>query len=295
MKITVEHFPDEATSIYQKQRMEKMDIEIQTAKQFSQEKLDSMKNSQHITETSPKDLWTGLCGGLGVLLSFVVCIPIIGEGLIISFVSWIITLALGAFLDSTFNAEYAKLVENQKQSSERNITAENARCEATIQRIRDSAEVDCARYSENYQRLFDKQVQYQSLKLSKSASVKSIADWMTAGFARMIDSADRRIYVEQIEIPYSFKVYAHKIECPSGTFDFVKERKKNLNGPVEQAALAVAVASAIQTNIVMQYPHDKSGTNIVVNISPYSSDYGAAMIRMTYSAPNGNFVRLEDW
>ena len=297
MDVTVDRFPDEAVAIYKKQRMQRMDSDIQAERKLSQDKVEHIRNSLRFPKRPEEGSMLVICLCLGFVCGFAVCLPMNSIGAALS--SFLITLfsfeMAGCIMDELRLERYEKSVENLKESSTKEIQAEKARCEALIQQMRNSAEADCTQYRVRYQNRFDTQVQSQVLKLSDSETVRSIADWMTPGFSRMIDAADRSNYIEQIKVPYSFKVYPNRIESPAGVFDFMKERKQTLNGPIEQTALAIALASAIQTNIVMKYPQDTSGTNAVVDVSPYNSEYGSAMVRMTYSAPNGNFVNVQGW
>ena len=287
-------FPDE----YKRQRDLRMKREIEREKNKSKAKIESITNTLNRVENAPNSMGNmGLYMALGFGVSFLVCgsMCLSGEtenALIWFGISGSISLLVGLYAGKKGTENYRNSVEEATSESHMAISAEQNRCAEALKAILKRSQED----SEKYAKEFDKSVQETSVRLLlNSETVRSIADWMTAGFSRMIDVADRSNYIEQIRVPYSFKVYPNKIESPAGVFDFMKERKKPLTGPVEQTALAIAVASAIQTNITTKYPQDKSGTNIIVDMSPYTLECGSAMVGMTYPAPNGNFVRLEDW
>lgn len=133
-----------------------------------------------------------------------------------------------------------------------------------------------------------------SVRYAESALATEVINWMTEGFARTIDATDRRSHIERINVPFSFNVYTNKITCNLGTYDFEIKRCANLTSPLEQTAIARAIASAIQLNITMKYPKDASGTDFVLNISyAYAENHVSASI--TYTAPNGNYRSVQSW
>lgn len=89
-------------------------------------------------------------------------------------------------------------------------------------------------------------------------------------------------------------MYTNKITCNLGTYDFEIKRCSNLTSPIEQTALARAIASAIQLNIVMKYPQDESGTSISIYID-YNYSTECPTTTVTYVAPNGNYRAVEKW
>ena len=133
-----------------------------------------------------------------------------------------------------------------------------------------------------------------SVRYSESKLATEVIDWMSKGFSKTIDASDRRSHIEKINVPFSFKVYPDKISCPLGTYDFEIKRCANLNSPLEQTALARAIASSIQLNITMKYPKDASGTDFVLDIAyAYSENY--VSISIIYTAPNGNYKPVKQW
>lgn len=147
---------------------------------------------------------------------------------------------------------------------------------------------------ENYVKNFELAAQQESVKFAESSLAKEVIEWMTAGFSKTIDAADRRSHIERISVPFSFNVYANKITCNLGTYDFEIKRCSNLTSPIEQTALARAIASAIQLNIIMQYPTDESGTGISIYID-YAYTAKCPTTTVTYVAPNGNYKTVKQW
>ncbi len=187
-----------------------------------------------------------------------------------------------------------KSIDNQiasaNQNAENKIATENENCEKAIAKVRAEADAQYQAYLNG----FNAEAQKMSVRFAESPLAVEVIDWMTNGFVKTIDAADRRSHIQQINIPFVFKIYRNKIECNLGTYDFEIKRCDELETPLEQTALTRAIASAIQLNITMKYPQDASGTNIVTNIKyDYYNTYVSATI--VYTATNGNYKETRGW
>lgn len=181
-------------------------------------------------------------------------------------------------------------IASQKRSTDQKIEMENQKCNEIIKRIREDANAQYVAYLNG----FNAEAQKMSVRFAESPLAVEVIDWMTNGFANTINSADRRSHVQEIKIPFVFKIYRNKIECNLGTYDFEIKRCDELETPLEQTALARAIASAIQLNITMKYPQDVSGTKIVTDISyDYYNNHVSATI--IYTATNGNYKKTRGW
>ncbi len=209
---------------------------------------------------------------------------------IVGAVLGLIVCGLIAVAQNNSNKSIDNQIDSARQSTEQKIANENQNCEETIKRIRDEASAEY----QNYLNGFNAEAQKMSVRFAESPVAVEVIDWMTAGFCRTIDSADRRSHIQQINIPFVFRTYRNRIECNLGTFDFEIKRCDELKTPLEQTALTRAIASAIQLNITIKYPQDTSGTNIVTNIRyDYNEDNVVATI--IYTAPNGNYEATRGW
>ena len=170
------------------------------------------------------------------------------------------------------------------------IEEERKKFEENIEKIKQEYEIRFA----DYVKLFEKKAQDLSVNYAESAVAVEVIEWMTAGFCKTIDSADRRSHIQEISVPFIFRTYRNKIECQLGIFDFEIKRCDELKNPLEQTALARAIAAAVQLNITMQYPEDISGTTVVTNIF-YAYDDDNVATTITYTAPNGNYTKTRDW
>jgi len=193
-----------------------------------------------------------------------------------------------------------------KKNKKTEAESEIERIERNSQNTINNLEKEYEKKYNDYVQAFDALVQEQSIKLAESELAIEVIEWMTDGFSKTIDAVDRRPHIEKIEVPFVFSVYTNKITCNLGTYDFEIKRCSELKSPVQQTALAKAIASAIQVNIVMKYPQDVSGTAISIDIEyEYKSETryenGDSIIReypdikITYIAPNGNYQAVKDW
>jgi hypothetical protein len=250
--------------------------------QISKQRRDKLKN-------------TGLSFGIviGMIGGFCVCIVKTdsdidnsGKGLI----SWVVFIVIAVIMGMIID----KIAEHSWKNNEKGVAAQIADEKNNLEnRIKDIREQEGKEYQQ-YIKEFEDNSQKMSVQFADSELAREVIEWMTDGFFRTIDSADRRSHVEQINVPFVFNVFYNKITCNLGTYDFEMKRCRNLNNPIEQNALARAIASAIQLNIIMKYPKDESGTDISINIIyEYTNEYSVTSI--TYVAPNGNFKSVRGW
>lgn len=170
------------------------------------------------------------------------------------------------------------------------LANEQSRCEQAIQEINTQAAREIAAYKSE----FETEARQMSVRYAESSLATEIIDRLTNSFASAIVAADRRSHITTIDVPFSFNVYTNKITCSSATYDFETKRYSNLTGPLEQTAIARAIAAAVQLNITMKYPKDASGTDFKLDISyTYVEDHVSAFI--TYTAPNGNYRSVQSW
>lgn len=243
-----------------------------------------------ITESVEIGNWVAACGFSGFIIGFFVCCSMCTNKSEGAFITWIIMSLGGAILGAVLAGIINKAHNNSVQDAYDEISNEKNYSERVIQEIWDQANREIV----NYRSDFETEAQRLSVKYTESILATEIIEWMTEGFAIAIDAADRRSHVERINVPFSFNVYTNKITCNLGTYDFEIKRCANLTSPLEQTAIARAIATAIQLNITMKYLKDASGTDIVIDIIySYSSEYVSIVI--TYTAPNGNYCSVRNW
>jgi hypothetical protein len=279
---------------YEDQRRKEAEKEVSEEHSRSSSRQNTIKSS--ITGSVSTATWVFACSTIGFLIGFFICCTECNNGasddtpLIVWFALWIGGAILGAVLAKVINSGH----DSSEKSAEKELKNEQTRCEKAVEEINEQAEHDIATYKKE----FETKAKQMSVKYAESTLATEVIEWMTSGFARTIDAADRRSHIEKINVPFRFDVHTNKITCNLGTYDFKLKRCANLTSPLEQAALARAIATAIQLNITMKYPKDASGSAFVLNISyDYESNYseGWVTVSVIYTAPNGNYRSVQSW
>lgn len=145
-----------------------------------------------------------------------------------------------------------------------------------------------------------------------SPAVAAIAKWIIDMLAPLIQGMARDSFLETADCDLRYLVYRDRISvswtsCENGVFWFEGARLSSLSGPLEQAAVARAVASAVQLELMMRFPTDPSGTTPTVDIRhsyltldascgyvSYEKD-GYADTHIMYTAPNGYYQAVRSW
>lgn len=214
----------------------------------------------------------------------------IPQFLLMTLGTWIGVIAVSAIIGVVICELVKSMYNSHNGMLDSRIQQETARCDQINRNIQNQAAIE----QQNYLTAFEQNAQNMSVQLAESELAKEVIQWMTEGFSKTIDAADRRSHIEQISVPFQFKVFVDKITCNLGTYDFELKRCRNLTSPLEQTALARAIAAAIQVNITMKYPKDASGTDRAVNFEfSYTDTHPVATL--TYAAPNGNYQAVRSW
>jgi len=275
---------------------EKMNEDISNARQQCSKLTYDVSRQRYSKPKGGSGAGTGASIGMGV--GFFVCVGVCianlekgfdeasTSGVIVYGVFFVAALILGIIVDACAKAAY----DANESRIDNRISSENHSLEDQIAAIQSEAESKKKRYLE----WFETTTQKMSANFAESTLAKEVIDWMTSGFFRTIDAADRRAHVERINVPFMFNIYREKITCNLGTYDFELKRCAFLKNPLEQTALARAIATAMQLNTIMHYPHDVNGGEISIQIEyKYSEDHITATI--TYLAPNGGFKNVTQW
>ena len=244
-----------------------LDVQISEAKQKSEKKV------KEIEAQKDKSL---LCYGIGAIGVFL--------GVSCGSLSLIVILGvIGCFI--------GKIIDNGKHDKiNKQAETEKERLEQEILQIciKNQKEYD------EYEREFEAAVQARSIEYTGSELAQNVISWMTEGFCNDIKSFARDAHIEKIEVIFCFRVFADKILCNLGEYDFIIHRCSNLKDDLSIAALARAIATALQVNVSVEYPQDISETPVSVDYTVQYSDDNAA-VRMVYSAINGFYRPVEQW
>lgn len=278
-------FPEEYNRIIN----EKTNSKISEARSRHSDRKDSIYSILTPAPQGGGVLWGAMIGIFGGFIACS-CVCVLNNNAGAGFATWIVISIICAGVGFAIDKLLKNSYEDDRNKVDTRIKEEERRFENEIQKIQNDAEIEEKRYCDE----FENNAQNLSVQFAESELAKEVIEWMTDGFSKMIDATDRRGHVEKIEVPFMFKVFNNKIICNLGTFDFELKRCRNLTSPLEQTALARAIVSAMQLNIIMQYPKDVSGTETSINIS-YAYTNECPIITITYVAPNGNYKAVRSW
>lgn len=201
-------------------------------------------------------------------------------------IPWIFFSVISAIIWVINEKSFKKFIAGRKADAERVLT---------------DGEEEIARYGNvqagNYQ-AYCEEFERASQKLSEqyvgTEFVIRIAEWIFEPFDRKIREADREERIAEIRLDYFFSVDADRIVCSNGTYDFRGHGLRDVDDPVCQTALALAIGAAVRILVMQKYPQDPSGTPVTVCTAvSYQMDYPTET--MTYIAKNGNYNASSVW
>ncbi|HAB88132.1 MAG TPA: hypothetical protein DCE60_03835 [Coprococcus sp.] len=234
------------------------------------------------------------CFILGIVGGFVVCIVTctnFGEiGLTVGSLIMIIPFILGPIIDRIIAARGERFIKEE---------------EDTFQEWMENFRKIEAQKVKNYRESFENEAQKLSLEFYKNPITEEIINKMKGDVGRKISHADRRSYVEKISVYIYCSVYKNKVEWgyeqDVRNYNFITNRCAVLKKPIEQAALARALARKLENFIKQEYCVDISGTRSVTEgkvteMLIYESgvcEY--SRIWIMYEAPNGYYKKARLW
>lgn len=299
----LDQFPHE----YELKRRKRVESDIRA----EQSRTASRVKTIEIRKGTPADIanWAGGWALTGFVVGFFACCGQCGKDVEIStvFITWIAITVLGALL----GAALARIMNAQQRSINEVASAkaeeERLRCEKTADELRAQAERDIAAYKNE----FEAEAQRMSAQYIQNSFVAKVIDHYTELLASKIEAVYRSDDRSMVEAELCFEVYSNGIAVEgTASFDFrgkdnywfTKERLEELRRPLEQAAVAHAIANAIPGNYVRKYPKVVTDRNIRLNVSyTYRGYYlltGIDDVKnqqehvcecITYTATNGNY------
>ena len=195
-------FPSE----YNKTVDERTNNKIYEAKQRHNSRVESINKSRPSSPSEEGGTW-GI--GIGIFGGFIACSCVcisnddVGSGVATWIVVAIICTIIGFAIDKIAKNSY----ENNQNNANIRIREEENSLEKEIQKIQSDAQKEKGVYFSE----FENNAQKLSVQFAESELAKEVIEWMTNGFCRTIDAADRRSHVEIITVPFVFKVLSYKI------------------------------------------------------------------------------------
>lgn len=165
---------------------------------------------------------------------------------LIGLVLGLIGIVLGYFDRKRNIKNLENSIDDDKRQLNRETEQLDSEMELEIRNVKKEFEKYCSE--------FEIQSQKMSFRFEKSQLTVMIVDWMSEGYIRMIQAMNNRANsIDSINIPFNYSVYKNSIICDLGVFDFDSQRCKELESPLEQAALAKAIASGVKNRIVRKF------------------------------------------
>lgn len=280
-------------SKYAADRKEVAQQQIRKENSYSDDRQRQISNQVSHSVTFDDILLYAISGGtIGFCIGFFVCCGTALEDaeLGTSVGVWLMLTFLGILLGIVWFIICKIRHKSTKSNAEGESVKERFRRDKAIRMIEDQTDKDVAIYKSE----FEAEAQRMSVNFAESALATEVIEWMSVGFSAAITAADRAEHIEKVVVPFCFKIYTDKIVCDRGVYDFKVKRCANLTSPLQQAALARAIASAIHLNIIMEYPSDTSGTEHMITTN-YEYTSCSVEVTITYTAPNGNYRPVQNW
>ncbi len=144
-----------------------------------------------------------------------------------------------------------------------------------------------------YEKEYIKSATKISSKYAKNELVKKIIHSKTSAFISGIESIERSTYIEELSEEIIISVYVDRV----ASYSFKEHRLNNIDSIYERTAMAIAIASNIQTNIKEKLKKDPSGTPYKLDINFEWKNYGDkdVVATITYKAENGYYIPEKKW
>ena len=134
-----------------------------------------------------------------------------------------------------------------------------------------------------YKKEFYEESDKRTPKFVGNAVTDEIIQWMAAVIINDINTANRGPQISSVQKVLNFKVTEDEVATSFGNYIFIQHRISNLVDAAETMALAKAIGTGLQTEIMAQFPMDPMGTPARVNAS-YTDDGHAVLGRITYNS-----------
>lgn len=207
---------------------------------------------------------------MGAIGDFIVTFIVV---MIIGIVLDFVVMLVGAAFADASRKKQERNMENQKEAAQKGIKQRQTQTEASIQ---------------EYALAFDKAVKSAVPKFVSNKTTEAIGNCILGNFMDRIAAAPRDQKNSDIIVSCSYEVYADQVQHQSGVFSFSQNHCSHLSGPVEQAALAQAIASYLEFRVLEWYKKDPSGS---IPWMETDAEDSALARKMTvyYKAVNANY------
>lgn len=171
-----------------------------------------------------------------------------------------------------------------KKKDFQNIDARKNTAEEDKKKRQEEARRSISEYAESFDRAVKDTVQW----FASNKTTEEIGDRILGSFVDAIERAPRDASTKDISVACQYSVYANQVQYGGGIFSFSQNHCSSLAGPVEQAALAQAIAAYLEIRVLEKYEKDPCGSVPQIRID-IADNAAARTITVTYKAANVNY------
>ena len=146
---------------------------------------------------------------------------------------------------------------------------------------------------DEYRRGFEEDSRTRSEVYSASDNLRALGLLITVYMVTKLTDTPRPSSLEHISVTTEIVVVKDGVYYDDVFFDFTENRFQSLDGPVDQAALLIALCRAVSRGVAAAYKKDVSGT--AYRLKSTNSLYESATAHMEYTCENGGFVPARAW
>lgn len=151
-------------------------------------------------------------------------------------------------------------------------------------------------WNKNYEHTYKNKITDATVSFANSKLAQEIIDLLSVEFSRHIDALDRTSNIHFLMFTYTFRVYYNMVKsCYTINYDFDINRCRNLSSLVEQEALAKALATQVQINIMMKYNENQGEAPVRIDISYEYPQDGSVEVKLDFTAVNSNYEQVRNW
>ena len=129
-----------------------------------------------------------------------------------------------------------------------------------------------------------------------ASATEELVDLISEIFLDKITEANRASIIENILVECSYIVYSDRVRCDEMKYEFEKNCYKPLPDGESVCALAIAIHKGVELKLKSEYKKDESGTDYeIVEEIDFGIESKTTSAKLTYVAPNGNYVSPTGW
>lgn len=201
--------------------------------------------------------------------------PVYVEGLIVMVITGLVVGLILSRIERLMNKAKQKEIDALKEKTEYGVMEEKSK--------RTGIENTYREKSMAYRREFYEESDRRSPKFAGNPVTDEIVNWLSGFFVNQIRAIPRESPVMPLQTFMQFQVCEDKVMTSFGSYLFADHRVDSLGDAADAMALAKAIGTGLQAEVLARFPKDPIGTPARVH-SAYTDDGHMALTRVTYSS-----------